>query len=161
MSHIRKSTKMRFRGNRPKMAQLHQNTTSSKMVARGWYMTHVDRRDLLNSKKLVWDGFHNLPDLPGPICDFSRFFRGFRARARNLEKPSSWTSESEKYVRKLIFSKCVDYSKKYDAWAPFWYIYFDRTSNRSKMPDSWNSIVHISGFQDPPYSENLSIVFLN
>ena len=37
------------------------------------------------------------------------------ARAQILEKPSSWTSESEKYVRKLIFSKCVDYSKKYDA----------------------------------------------
>ena len=70
MSHIRKSTKMRFPGIRPKMAQLHKNTTSSKMVARGWYMTHFDRRDLLNSKKLGWDGFHNLSDLHEPICVF-------------------------------------------------------------------------------------------
>ena len=80
MSHICKSTKMRIPGNRPEMAQLHKNTISSKMVIRGWYMTYFDHRDLLNSKKLVWDGFHNFPDLYEPICDFSRFFRGFRAR---------------------------------------------------------------------------------
>ena len=51
ISHIRKSTKVRFPRNQPKMAQLHQNTTSSEMVVRGWYTTHFDRRDLLNSKK--------------------------------------------------------------------------------------------------------------
>ena len=114
MSHIHKSTKMGFSRNQPKMAQLHKNTTSSKMVVRGWYMTYFDRRNLLNSEKKVWDGFHNYPALPGPICDFSRFLRGFRARAQILEKPSSWTSESEKNVRKLFFSKCFDFFKKYN-----------------------------------------------
>ena len=49
-------------------------------------MTYFDRRDLLNSKKLVWDGFHNLSDLPGPICDFSRFLRKSRAGRLILEK---------------------------------------------------------------------------
>ena len=114
ISHIHTPTKMGFPRNQPKIAQLRKNTTSSKMVARGWYMTHFDRRDLLNSEKKVWDGFHNLPALPGLICDFSRFLRGFRAGRRILEKPSSWTSESEKNVRKLIFSKCFEFSKKYD-----------------------------------------------
>ena len=114
ISHIHTPTKIGFPRNKPKMHQLHKNTTSSKMVVRGWYMTHFDHRDLLNSEKKVWDGFHNLPALPGPICDFSRFFRGFRAVRLILEKPSSWTSESEKNVRKLIFSKCFEFSKKYE-----------------------------------------------
>ena len=114
MSHIHTSTKMGFPGNQPKMIQLHQNITSSEMVVRGWYMTRFDHRDLLNSEKKVWDGFHNLPALTGPICDFSRFSRGFRARRLILEKPSSWTSESEKNVPKLIFSKCFEFSKKYE-----------------------------------------------
>ena len=51
ISDIHKSTKMGFSRNQPKMAQLHKNTTSSKMVVRGWYMTNLDRRDILNSKK--------------------------------------------------------------------------------------------------------------
>ncbi len=88
MSHIHKSTKMRFPGNRPKMAQLHKNTTSSKMVAWGWYMTHFNRRDLLNSKKLVWDGFHNLPDLPGRFAIFLDFSEISR-RAAEPRKPIS------------------------------------------------------------------------
>ena len=49
MSHICTSAKIGFPGNQPKMPQLHKNTTSSEMVVRGWYMTHIDRRDLLNS----------------------------------------------------------------------------------------------------------------
>ena len=114
MSHILISTKMGFSINQPKMGQLHKNTTSSEMVVRGWYTTHFDRRDLLNSKKLCWGGFPNLRGLPGPIRDFSRFFRGFRPRPRIIEKPSSWTSESEKNVRKLIISKCFKFSKKYE-----------------------------------------------
>ena len=114
ISHIHTPTKMGFPINQPKMAQLHKNTTSSKMVVRGWYMTHIDRRDLLNSKKLIWEGFPNLPGLPGPICYFSRFFWWFRAAPQILEKPSSWTSESEKNVRKLIFSKWFDFPKNYD-----------------------------------------------
>ena len=101
------------------------------MVVRSWYMTHFDRRDLLNSEKNVWDGFPNLPGLPGPICDFSRFFRGFRAGPPILEKPSSWTSESEKNVRKLIFSKCFEILKKYDTSAPFWYIYIGHNPNNT------------------------------
>ena len=138
MSHICTSAKNWFSGNQPKIPQLHKNTTSSEMVVRGWYMTHIDRRDLLNSKKLIWDGFPNLPGIPGPICDFSRFFWGFRAAPQILEKPSSWTSESEKNVRKLIFSNYFDFSKKYDTWAPFWYIYIGHTPNTSGPRLFWN-----------------------
>ena len=51
MSHIHKSTKMRFPGNQPKMPHLHRKTTSSEMVVRDWYMTYFDRRYLIISKK--------------------------------------------------------------------------------------------------------------
>ena len=44
-----------------------------------------------------------------------------------LKKPSSWTCESEKNIRKLIFFKLRIFPKNYDTWAPFWYIYFVRT----------------------------------
>ena len=142
MSHICTSAKIGFPGNQPKIPQLHKNTTSSEMIVRGWYMTHIDRRDLLNSKKKGWGGFHNLSGLPGPICDFSRFFWGFRAAPQILEKPSSWTSESEKNVRKLIFFKFHSFPKNYDAWAPFWYIYFLRTPNTRGCGIFWATTEH-------------------
>ena len=68
MVHIRKPTQMGFPEIRPKMLQLRDHITSSKMVVRSWYMTHFDRTDLLNSKKQVWGGFRKLSDLYGPIC---------------------------------------------------------------------------------------------
>ena len=89
ISHIHKSTKMGFPGNQPKITQLHKNITSSKMIVRGWYMTHFDRRDLLNSKKQVWGGFHNIPDLPGPICDFFSDFSEISWWAADPQNPSS------------------------------------------------------------------------
>ena len=104
---------------RPKMTQLHGPLTLSKMVVRGWYMAHFDRRDLLNSKKQVWGGFRNLPDLQGPICEFSRFFRKLSTWAADPEIPIFWTSEFEKNVRKLIFFKIFDFPKKYGTSAPF------------------------------------------
>ena len=58
-----------FREISQKMSQLHKIRKSSKMVARGSYMTHFDRRDLLKSKKHVWGCFRNLSDLPGLICE--------------------------------------------------------------------------------------------
>ena len=96
-------------------------------------------------KKLVWGGYHNLSDLPGPICDFSRFFREFQPRTQILKKPSSWTSESEKNVWKWIFSNSVPKFQKYDTWAPFWYIYIGHAPSRSKITIFWNPIVHFSG----------------
>ena len=111
MSHIHKSTKMRFPGNRPKMPQLLKNIISSKMVVRGWYITHFDRRDLLDSEKNVWGGFPNFPDHSGPICDFSRFFREFRGGPRILEKPSSWTYESEKMIKNRFFFNFINFPK--------------------------------------------------
>ena len=65
---------MGISGDQPKMTQLHKNTITSKMVVRGWYMTFFYRRDLLNCKKYVWGGFHNLSNLPRPIWDFLGFF---------------------------------------------------------------------------------------
>ena len=75
-------------------------------------MTLFDRKDLLNSEKNVWGGFPNFPDLSGPTCDFSRFFREFRGGPRILEKPSFWTSESGKNVQKSIFFQFHKFSKK-------------------------------------------------
>ena len=100
MSHIRKSTKMGFPGNRPKMPQLHKFRKSSEMVVRGWYMTHFDRRDLLQSKKQVWGGFRNLSDLPGPICEISRFFSEISVWEAGSRKPIFLTSEYENFFEK-------------------------------------------------------------
>ena len=102
MSHTRTSTKIRFPGNRPEMLQLRDHITSSKMVVRGWYMTHFDRTDLLNSKKQVWGGFRNLPDLGGPICDFSHFFRKFRS-GWLVAKNRFFDFRVRKNDRKLLF----------------------------------------------------------
>ena len=89
MSHMHKSTKMRFPGNRPKMVQLHKNITSSKMVVRGWYMSNFDHRDLLNSKKI---GLGWFPQLVRPLRADLRFFSTF-------SRISIWAA----YPRKQIF----------------------------------------------------------
>ena len=114
ISQIHKSTKMRFPRNQPEMVQLHKNITSSKMVVRSLYMTHFDRRDLLNSKKQVQDGFHLLPAIPGPICDFSRIFREFRVGTWILENIFFNRSSKEKMFENDFFSKCFEILKNYD-----------------------------------------------
>ena len=111
ISHIHKPTKIGFPRNQPKMHQLHKNTTSSKMVVRGWYMTRFDRRDLLNSEKKVWDGFHNLPALPGPICDFSRIFREFRVGTWILENRFFNRSSPKKMFENWFFSNFAFFPK--------------------------------------------------
>ena len=93
------------------MLQLRDHRTSSKMVVRGWYMTHFDRRDLLNSKKQVWGGFRNLPDLCGPICDFSRFFWKFRSGPRILKKWFFWLQSPKKMFENYFFSKFLVFPK--------------------------------------------------
>ena len=111
MSHMHKSTKMGFPGNQPKITKLHQNIISSEMVVRGWYMTHFDRRDPLNSKKLVWGGFHNLPDLPGLICEFSGFFWKSRDARRILENQVHGLSTKEKMLENIFFQNFFEISK--------------------------------------------------
>ena len=69
-------------------------------------MTHFDRRDLLESKKQVWGGFRNLSDLPGLICDFSRFFSEISEISAWVADPQNQiflTSESENFFQKLFF----------------------------------------------------------
>ena len=94
---------MGFPGNRPKMVQLHNNITSSKMVVRGWYMPHFDRTDLLESKKQVWGGFRNLSDLRGPICEISRFFRKFRSGRPIAKNRFFWLSSPKKNFKNNFF----------------------------------------------------------
>ena len=103
MSHTRTSTKMGFPGNQPKMVQLHGPITFSKMVVRGWYMPHFDRRNLLNSKKQVWGGFRTLPDLCGPICELSRFFRKFHLSSRYQKKWFFWLQSPKKWSKINFF----------------------------------------------------------
>ena len=134
MSHIHKSTKMRFPGNQPKMPHLHRNITSSEMVVRGWYMTYFDRRYLTISKKIGLGWFPRLTRPPRTDSRFFRIFSRISSWATDPRKPISWTSESEKNVRKLIFSKCFEFSKKYETWAPFWYVYIWHTPSISKTP---------------------------
>jgi len=133
---------MGFPGNRPKMVQLHNNITSSKMVVRGWYMPHFDRTDLLESKKQVWGGFRNLSDLRGPICEISRFFRNFRSGRLIAKNRFFLTFESEKNFKNNFFSRFCSFPWKYATSAPFWYIYFGRTPTRSKTPRFGNLNIH-------------------
>ena len=111
MSHIHKSTKMRFPGNRPKMPQLLKNIISSKMVVRGWSMTLFDYRDLLNSEKNVWDGFHHLSAIPGPICDFSRIFQKIRVGTWILENRFFNRSSPKKMFENDFFQNVLKLSK--------------------------------------------------
>ena len=103
LSWICKSTKMGFPGYPPKMAEFHNYRKPSKMVVWGWYMTHFDRRDLLNSKKLVLDRFRNLPDLPGPICKIFRFFRNFRQIPQVLKIRFFWLSSPKKIFKNNFY----------------------------------------------------------
>ena len=52
--------------------------------------------------------------------------------------------ESEKNVRKWFFSKCFETFKKYDTWAPFWYIHIDRTPNIRGAWVFWKQSGHFS-----------------
>ena len=131
MVHIRISTKMSFLENRPKMPQLHGPITFSKMVVRGWYMPHFDRRDLLDSKKQVWGGFRNLPGLYGPISEIFSIFSEISPGQPRSKKVIFLTSESEKMIENYFFFKFFETSKKYGTSAPEWYIYIGRTPNRS------------------------------
>ena len=110
-SHIRKSAKMWLLENRSKMLQLHQIRKSSKMIVRGWYIPHFERRDLLHSKKQVWGGFCNLSDLPGLICDFSRFFRKFRPGSRIPKIRFFWLPSPKKMFEMHFFSKVLIFPK--------------------------------------------------
>ena len=72
-------------------------------------MTHFDRRDLLESKKQVWGGFHNLSDLPSTIREFSRFFRKILTEAQKPKNPSAPISSPKIFFKnyssttKLVF----------------------------------------------------------
>ena len=91
------------------MVEFHENRKSPEMVVGDWYMTHFDRRDLLKSKKLVWGRFRNMPDLPGPICDFLRFFRKFRLEWLVSGKNIFQIFDSEIFFQKLIFTKTFNF----------------------------------------------------
>ena len=112
------------------------------MVVRGWYMTHFDRRDLLQSKKQVWGGFRNLSGLPSPIRDFFRFFREISTEAHKPKNPSAPTFESENYFQKLFFDNQISFPWIYDMPAPFWYIHIFRTPSRSISLSFWNKNVN-------------------
>ena len=108
-SQIRKSSKVGFPENAPKIAQFHKHRKSSEMVVRGWYMTHFDRRDLLQSKKQVWGGFRNLSDLPNPIREFSQFFWEISTEAQEPKTPSAPTFESDIFFQKLFFDNKISF----------------------------------------------------
>ena len=120
MSHIRTSTKMGFPENQTKMIQLRDHRTSPKMVVRGWYMTHFDRTDLLNSQKT---GLGWFPQLARPLRADLRIFSIFSEISvwnTDPQKPIFLSFESEKNVRKLFFSKIFWFSKNYAISAPEW-----------------------------------------
>ena len=94
-------------------------------------MTHFDRTDLLHSKKQVWGGFRNLPDLCGPICEFSRFFRKFQPGHLIVKNRFFYLSSPKKMLKNLYFFENFNFPKNYIEMPTEWYIYFPPTPSRS------------------------------
>ena len=117
---------MGFPENPLKILQLRDHITSSKMVVRGWYMTHFDRRDLLNSKKI---GFRNMPGLYVPICEIFRFFWNFRPGRLIRENEFLKLPSPNFFFKIYIFAKFSNGFWNCDTSAPFWYIYIGQTPN--------------------------------
>ena len=113
-SQIRKSSKMGIPENPSKVVQLHKSINSSRMVVRGWYMTHFDRRDLLHSKKLGVGWLRTLSDCHGPICEFSRFFRNF------TRFHMSWKTDFFNFRPRNFFSK-INFHQKFWFSLKLWY----------------------------------------
>ena len=107
MSHVHKSTKMRFPGNPPKVVQLQNSRKSAKMVVWGWYMTHFDRKNFLNSKKICLGGFRNLSDLQRSIREFLGFFWEISSVAQNPKNPSASTLDLEIFFQKWFSCKSI------------------------------------------------------
>ena len=102
-SHIRKWTKMRFLGNPPKVVQLQNYIKSWIMVVQGWYMTHINRKDILNTKKLCLGGFRNLSDLQRSNPVFLGFFREILVDVQNPKKIECLDFRVRKFCSKIIF----------------------------------------------------------
>ena len=100
MSHFHKSTKTRFPENPSKVVQLHNYIKSSEMVVRGWYMTHFDRRDILNSKKIGLGWYCNYSDSSVLILRNFSIFSEISSNFASRENPIFLTSESIKMVEK-------------------------------------------------------------
>ena len=107
MSHVHKSTKKRFPGDPPKVVQLQNNRKSAKMVVWGWYMTHFDRKNILNSKKICLGGFRNLSDLQRSIHEFLGFFWEISTEAQNPQKSSASTLDLENFFQYLSLCKNI------------------------------------------------------
>ena len=97
--------KMRLLENPPKMARLHKYRKSSEMVVQGWHMTHYNRKDILNTKKLCLGGFRNLSDLQRSNHVFLGFFREILVDVQNPKKSSASTFEFENFAQKLFSCK--------------------------------------------------------
>ena len=141
MSWFWKSSNMQFLGNPWKMVDFHRNRKSSEMVVWGWYMTHFDRRDILNSKKNM---FGSIPNLARPPWGDMRNFSIFSEISSNFTCPEKRifpTSESEIFFQKLIFPKFSNGFWNCDTLAPFWYIYIGQTPNSLCAGVFWNLVV--------------------
>ncbi len=111
MSHFRKSTKITFPENPRKIVEFQENRKSSEIVVRGWYMTHFDRRGLLKSKKFVWGRFRNISGLPGPIFDFSWFFRKFHQISHVMKNRFFWHPSPKNWSKNGFFANIFEISK--------------------------------------------------
>ncbi len=139
--------------------QIDQNEISKKSARNG--PTSQKHNFIENGRtRLVYDSFW--PQGPPKLQKiglgwFPPFVRHPRTDLRffsDFSRNSSWDVdprkqifqpvESEKNVRKWFFSKCFETFKKYDTWAPFWYIHIDRTPNIRGAWVFWKQSGHFS-----------------
>ena len=114
MSHIHISTKNGISG---KSAEYGQTSQKNNFFENGRMRLVYDSFWPQGPPKLQKIGLGWFPQLTRPPRPDSWFFRIFSEISKwvaDLQKPISWASESEKNVRKLIFSKCFDFPKNYD-----------------------------------------------
>ena len=89
------------------MVELYKYRKSPEMVVQGWHMTHFNRKDILNTKKLCLGGFRNFPDLPRSIREILGFFREIFVVTQNHQKSSASTLDLEIFSQKLFSCKNI------------------------------------------------------
>ena len=98
-----------FRVIRQEMAKLQNYIKSSEMVVRGWYMTHFDRRDILNSKKIGLGWYCNYSDSYVLILRIFSIFFGNFVLSRKSSKTDFSNFRLRNFSSKMIFTKNLNF----------------------------------------------------
>ena len=98
-----------FREIRQEMVEFQNYIKSSEMVVRGWYMTHFDRRDILNYKKIGLGWYCNYSDSYVLILRIFSIFYGNFVLSRKSSKTDFSNFRLRIFFSKMIFTKILNF----------------------------------------------------